>query len=47
MEADLNTSTIALRVVGGDEKGTQCLGNHIPGVSYYRILTMVYNFQRH
>jgi hypothetical protein len=21
-----NTSTVALRVVGGDEKGTQCLG---------------------
>jgi hypothetical protein len=26
MEAGLNTSTVALRVVGGDEKGTQCLG---------------------
>jgi hypothetical protein len=26
VEAGLNTSTVALRVVGGDEKGTQCLG---------------------
>jgi hypothetical protein len=26
VEAGPNTSTIALRVVGGDEKGTQCLG---------------------
>jgi hypothetical protein len=26
VEADSNTSTVALRVVGGDEKGTQCLG---------------------
>jgi hypothetical protein len=26
MEAGSNTSTVALRVVGGDEKGTQCLG---------------------
>jgi hypothetical protein len=26
MEADSNTSTVALRVVGGDDKGTQCLG---------------------
>jgi hypothetical protein len=25
-EAGSNTSTVALRVVGGDEKGTQCLG---------------------
>jgi hypothetical protein len=25
MEAGSNTSTVALRVVGGDEKGTQCL----------------------
>jgi hypothetical protein len=25
-EVGSNTSTIALRVVGGDEKGTQCLG---------------------
>jgi pyruvate/oxaloacetate carboxyltransferase len=26
VEAGLNTSTVALRVVGGVEKGTQCLG---------------------
>jgi hypothetical protein len=25
-EAGSNTSTVALRVVGGDERGTQCLG---------------------
>jgi hypothetical protein len=26
VEAGSNTSTVALRVVGGDEKGTQCVG---------------------
>jgi hypothetical protein len=26
VEAGSNTSTVALRVVGGDEKGTQCRG---------------------
>jgi hypothetical protein len=26
VEAGSNTSSIALRVVGGDENGTQCLG---------------------
>jgi hypothetical protein len=26
VEANSNTSTVALRVVGGDEEGTQCLG---------------------
>jgi hypothetical protein len=26
MEAGSNTSTVALRIVGGDEKETQCLG---------------------
>jgi hypothetical protein len=26
VEAGPNTSTVALRVVGGDENGTQCLG---------------------
>jgi hypothetical protein len=26
VEAGSNTSTVALRVVRGDEKGTQCLG---------------------
>jgi hypothetical protein len=35
VEAGSNTSTVALRVVGGDEKGTQCLGvqpgNPVPG----------------
>jgi hypothetical protein len=28
MEAGSNTSTVALRVIGGDEKGTQCLGDN-------------------
>jgi hypothetical protein len=28
MEAGSNTSTVALREVGGDEKGTQCLGHN-------------------
>jgi hypothetical protein len=31
VEAGWNTSTVALRVVGGDEKGTQCLGHPVPG----------------
>jgi hypothetical protein len=26
VEAGSNTSTVVLRVLGGDEKGTQCLG---------------------
>jgi hypothetical protein len=26
VEAESNTSTVALRVVGGDKKGTQCPG---------------------
>jgi hypothetical protein len=26
VEAGSNTTTVALRVLGGDEKGTQCLG---------------------
>jgi hypothetical protein len=26
VEADLNTSTIALQDIGGDKNGTQCLG---------------------
>jgi hypothetical protein len=26
MEAGSNTSTVVLRVVGGDEEGAQCLG---------------------
>jgi hypothetical protein len=26
VEAGSNISTVALRIVGGDEKGTQCLG---------------------
>jgi hypothetical protein len=28
VEAGSNTSTVALRVVGGNEKGTQCLGDN-------------------
>jgi hypothetical protein len=35
VEVGSNTSTVALRVVGGDEKGTQCLGvqlgHSVPG----------------
>jgi hypothetical protein len=33
VEAGFSTSTVALRVVGGDEKGTQCppLGHSIRG----------------
>jgi hypothetical protein len=31
VEAASNTSIVALRVVGGDEKGTQCLGHPVPG----------------
>jgi hypothetical protein len=35
VEAGSNTSTVALRIVGGDEKGTQCpgvlLGHSVPG----------------
>jgi hypothetical protein len=29
VEAGLNTSTVALRVVGDDEKGTQCWGVYL------------------
>jgi hypothetical protein len=29
IEEGSNTSTIALRVVGGEEKGTQCLGGQL------------------
>jgi hypothetical protein len=29
VEAGSNTSTVALRDVGGDEKGTQCLGTYL------------------
>jgi hypothetical protein len=29
VEAGSNTSTVALRVVGGDKKGTQCLGVYL------------------
>jgi hypothetical protein len=29
MEAGSNTSTVSLRVAGGDEKGTQCLGEYL------------------
>jgi hypothetical protein len=29
VEAGSNTATVALRIEGGDEKGTQCLG--VPG----------------
>jgi hypothetical protein len=31
LEAGSNTSTVALRVVGGDGKGTQYLGHPVPG----------------
>jgi hypothetical protein len=39
VEAGSNTSTVALQVLGGDEKGTQCLGVYlghpVPGVYIY------------
>jgi hypothetical protein len=42
VEAGSNTSTVALRVVGGDGKGTRCLGaelgHHITGGHKYRDL---------
>jgi hypothetical protein len=44
VEAGSNTSTVALRVAGGDEKGTQCLevklGHHIPGGYKYGDLAL-------
>jgi hypothetical protein len=44
VEARSNTSTVALRVVGGDEKGTRCLGvqaNHlVPGGYKYGDLAL-------
>jgi hypothetical protein len=44
VEAGSNTSTVALRVVGGDEKGTQCLGvelgHPIPGGYKYGDLAL-------
>jgi hypothetical protein len=42
VEAGLNTSTVALRIVGGDEKGPQCkgvyLGHSVLGGYKYRDL---------
>jgi hypothetical protein len=44
VEVGSNTSTVALRVVGGDEKGTQCrgvkLGHPVPGGYKYRDLAL-------
>jgi hypothetical protein len=44
VEAGANTSTVTLRVVGGEEKGTQFLeiklGHHIPGGYKYRDLAL-------
>jgi hypothetical protein len=44
VEAGSNTSTVALRVVGGDETGTQCLGvelgHPVPGGYKYGDLTL-------
>jgi hypothetical protein len=44
MEAGSNTSTLALQVVRGDEKGTQCLGlqpsHSVPGGYKYRDLAL-------
>jgi hypothetical protein len=44
MEAGSNTSTVALRVVAGNEKGTQCpgaqLGHPVPGGYKYEDLTL-------
>jgi hypothetical protein len=44
VEAGSNSSTVALRVVGGDEKGTQCLGiqpgHPVPGGYKYGDLAL-------
>jgi hypothetical protein len=40
VEAGSNTSTVALRVVGGEEWETQCLGHHVPGGYKYGDLTL-------
>jgi hypothetical protein len=40
VETGSNISTIVLRVVGGDEKGTQCLGHPVPGRYKYRDLAL-------
>jgi hypothetical protein len=44
VEAESNISTVALRVVGGDEKGTQCLGvklgHPVPGGYKYEDLAL-------
>jgi hypothetical protein len=44
MEVGSNTSTAALRVVGGDEKGTMCLGiklgHPVPGGYKYGDLVL-------
>jgi hypothetical protein len=44
VEEGSNTSTLALRVIGGDEKGTQCLGvqldHPVPGVYKYGDLAL-------
>jgi hypothetical protein len=44
VEEGSNTSTVALRVIGGDEKGTQCmgvyLGHPVPGGYKYGDLAL-------
>jgi hypothetical protein len=40
LEMGSNTSTAALRVVGGDEKGTQCLGHPVRGGYKYGDLAL-------
>jgi hypothetical protein len=44
VETGSNTSTVTLRVVGGDEKGTQCLevepGHPVPGGYKYGDLAL-------
>jgi hypothetical protein len=44
VKAGSNTFTVALRVVGGDEKGTQCLGvkldHPVPGGYKYENLAL-------
>jgi hypothetical protein len=37
VEVGSNTSTLALRVVGGDEKGTQCMGDINTGTWPFRL----------
>jgi hypothetical protein len=50
VEAVSNTSSVALRVVGGDEKGTHCLGlqlgHSLPGGYQYEELALQFGESR-